>query len=331
VRACTIIARNYLPFARVLATSFVSHHPTSRFTALLIDDVERRVDREREPFEVLHLDELITDTQERHRLALLYDVTELATAVKPLLLRHLLSAGNGQVLYLDPDIWVFAPLDDVAALAEEHSIVLTPHTTEPMRRDGLKPSEADILAAGVYNLGFLALGPGSEPFIEWWWERLRRDCVIDHQRMLFTDQRWIDFVPGYFRHHVLRDPTMNVAYWNVDRGELLWTGERYEVGGRPLRFFHFSGFTPAQGYLLSRHQGHLPRVLLSERPGVAHICAAYTRRLQEGGWGTAAVDTSYGWSTLPNGMRVDGRTRREYRGGPRSLREQGRGGASGRV
>ena len=311
MNACTIVARNYLPFARLLAESYAEHHPAGHLTVLLIDDTERVVDGSIEPFEIVHLNELVNDEAELHRLAMIYDVTELSTAVKPLFLRHLLGQGS-HIVYLDPDIQVFAPLDDVAALAEKHSLVLTPHTTSPMSRDGRKPTEADILSSGVYNLGFLALGPDSEDFLAWWWERLRRDCIIDHQRMLFTDQRWIDFVPGYFPHHILRDPTLNVAYWNVDQRHLQWTGDRYEVDGQPLRFFHFSGFEPERAYLLSKHQGHVPRVLLSERPDVAHICAAYVERLQKAGY-DGEVDSTYGWDVLPSGMPVDRRSRRVYR------------------
>ena len=311
MQACTIIARNYLPFARVLAESYCEHHPGSRLTALVIDDRDRVVDASSEPFDVLHLDAIAPDRRELHRQALIYDVTELATAVKPLLLRHLLAQGHEAVVYLDPDICVYSPFDGVEALAVEHDIVLTPHTTEPMERDGRKPSEADILASGVFNLGFLVLGAGAGPFLEWWSERLRRDCLIDHQRMLFTDQRWIDFVPGYFRHHVLRDGTMNVAYWNVDQRRLTWSGSRWELDGEPLRFFHFSGFTPTHGHLLSRHQGEAPRVLLSERPDVAALCADYASRLNAAGLGSPSAP--YGWDRLANGVAVDAAVRTEYR------------------
>ncbi len=38
VNACTIIAANYLSYARVLADSFLAHHPDGAFTVLVIDD-----------------------------------------------------------------------------------------------------------------------------------------------------------------------------------------------------------------------------------------------------------------------------------------------------
>ena len=67
----------------------------------------------------------------------------------------------------------------------------------------------------MYNLGFIALGPESDAFIDWWWQKTRRDALVDHNRMMFTDQRWVDFVPSFFEHFILKDPTCNVAYWNL--------------------------------------------------------------------------------------------------------------------
>ena len=42
----------------------------------------------------------------------------------------------------------------------DHGLVLNPHNTEPMPRDGRKPNEQDILIAGAYNLGFIGIGSG---------------------------------------------------------------------------------------------------------------------------------------------------------------------------
>ena len=122
--ACTIVARNYLPFARVLARSFFEHNPGSRFVTLVIDDRERVVAEE--PFEVVQLDELIPDPNELHLLAAYYDVMELATAVKPLLLMHLLRQSSDPVVYLDPDIQVYAPLDPVEKGVREEPIAAPP-------------------------------------------------------------------------------------------------------------------------------------------------------------------------------------------------------------
>ncbi|HVH25674.1 MAG TPA: methyltransferase domain-containing protein [Vicinamibacterales bacterium] len=314
VAACTIIARNYLAHARVLADSFLAHHQDGDFTVLIIDDEGRRFDARNERFRCLRLAEIGLSGSEIARLAGIYDVTELATAVKPQFLRHLLGEHRTDILYIDPDIKIFGSLAEASRLAREHSIVLTPHLTVPLPRDGRRVNDFHILSSGVYNLGFIALGRGCDAFIDWWWDKTRRDALVDHDRMMFTDQRWIDFVPGFFDHHILKDPTYNVAYWNLHARDLTWDGSRYFVNGQPLTFFHFSGFDTRKPHLLSKHQADRPRILLSERPGVARICQEYVTDLERAGLARES-SLPYGWRTLPSGLVFDQRMRRLYRQG----------------
>src|SRR4051794_14115809 len=82
MHACTIVARNYLAFARVLAESFLRIHPDSSFTTLVVD-AEFGFDPTGEPFNVVTPAELDLSTEEFHRMAVMYDVTELSTALKP--------------------------------------------------------------------------------------------------------------------------------------------------------------------------------------------------------------------------------------------------------
>ena len=161
--------------------------------------------------------------------------------------------------------------------------MLTPHTMVPVPRDNRRIDGLHILGSGVYNLGFIALGANSSAFVDWWWGNTEREALMDHQRMMFTDQRWIDFVPSFFEHHILKHPGYNVAYWNLHGRDLRWTGTRYEVNGEPLFFFHFSGFDHRRPHLLSKHQGDRPRILLSERPDLARICREYLADLEAAG------------------------------------------------
>lgn len=313
MRACTIAARNYLAQVEVLAASFKQHHPGGTFTVLVIDDLlAPRQDLGRDLYDVVQLRDIGLPLEEVRRMAMIYDVTEFSTAVKPSLLRHLLETGSPEIMYLDPDIEIFTPLDDIFALAREHSIVLTPHSTHAFPRDGMRLDESDIMGAGMYNLGFLTLGSGCMDFLDWWSERLRRECIVDPARMRFTDQRWIDFVPSLFRHYILKDPGCNVAYWNLHGRKVTWTGDHYEVNGEPLRFYHFSGYDPLTPHLISRHMGNRPRSLLSEEPGVARLCAEYSRKLEEAGF-APAKKSRYFYDRLANGFRIPGPVRRLYR------------------
>lgn len=312
VHACTIIARNYLPAARVLATSFAKHHPDGEFTTLVIDDRDRSLDEACEPFAVLRLDEIGLDPGELEKMAAIYDVMELSTAVKPWLLQTLLDRGAPSVAYLDPDIVVYAPLEEIARLAVTGGIVLTPHVTEPLPRDGKSASESEILASGMYNLGFIAVSPRARPFLDFWKERLRRECIVDPTRMRFVDQRWVDFVPGTFGATILREPSYNLAYWNLYRRALTFDGDTVLVDGSPLHFFHFSGYRPDAPYLLSRHQGARPRILLSEQPDLARLCDEYGAALLSAGYDEDGR-TEYGYARLESGLVYDPVMRALYR------------------
>jgi glycosyltransferase involved in cell wall biosynthesis/SAM-dependent methyltransferase len=301
---CTIIARNYAAHARVLAKSFAATHPDAKCSVLVIDEPEGHLDPANEPFELMRIDEIGLPDPER--MAAVYDVVELSTAVKPWLLRHLLDRDDdGVVAYLDPDIRVESSLAEIDSRAREHGGVLTPHLTSPLPRDGRKPREEDIMIAGSYNLGFIALGADGEvagPLLEWWSERLENECLIDPGNGLFVDQRWIDLAPGMWPQlSILRNPAYNVAYWNLPYRQLEIDGDGYLVDGEPLRFFHFSGYDPRRPNELSKHQN---RIKLRDDPALSRICDEYGKELREAGFEQAST-WSYGWSEAANGLKLD--------------------------
>jgi hypothetical protein len=86
VAVATIVAKNYLSFARVLGESFRRHHPGVPFYALLTDEVDGYFDPAAEPFSIVGLSDLrIPDL---HRFRFHYARKEVAVAVKPYLLSH---------------------------------------------------------------------------------------------------------------------------------------------------------------------------------------------------------------------------------------------------
>jgi glycosyltransferase involved in cell wall biosynthesis len=283
IHACTIVARNYLAQATVLVNSFRRHHPDGTFVVLLVDEVT--AGRPLIPgAEVLLIDEIQVRRHELDRMTVAYDLLELATALKPWLMRFLLGRGCDHVAYFDPDISIERRIEELPGWARERSVVLTPHLTEPMPRDGRLPHEQTILLSGTYNLGFIAVGDTADGrrMLDWWATRLLTDARVDVAHGFFTDQRLVDLVPGLFEHVVVTDPSWNVAYWNLatrrlERGR---DGE-VRVNGRRLTFQHFSGYSPADPHLLSRFQGVDPRVLLSELPVLRELCDDYGRRLRE--------------------------------------------------
>jgi glycosyltransferase involved in cell wall biosynthesis/SAM-dependent methyltransferase len=312
VHICTIIACNYVAFARVLADTFRTHHPDGTCWVLVIDELHGRIDADAEPFEVVTPADLRIERFEQ--MAALYSVLELSTAVKPWLLRHLLGdRGVERITYLDPDIEVHDSLQDVDELLRDHHLVLNPHLLKPMRRDGAKPSESDILIAGSFNLGFVGLAAGEDTdfLLDWWAERLVTDCRVDPERGYFVDQRWMDFAPGLVPSlEVLRDPGYNVAYWNLPGRRLARAGSGgYTADGRPLRFMHYSGFDPATPDVLSKHQ---TRLRVADDPVLAELCRGYADRLWAAGHDEARR-WPYAYDTLPDGTAIDEHMRAVYR------------------
>jgi len=293
--ACTIIAANYIAYARVLAASFRRTHPDFPFWVLVTDDPEGLIIND-EPFSVLHLDDIAIEDREAHQLAAIYDVLEMSTAVKPWLLQHLVAETGFPILYLDPDIEIYGDLSDLAASAEEHSLAVTPHLLDPLPLDGLQPDDAHIMGAGVYNLGFLGVGPSALQggFFEFWQSRLWRRSIIGLELQMFTDQRWVDLI-GCFDHAVIEDPSCNVAYWNVWSRPITQVNGQWRAAGLPLRFFHFSGFDADVPWILSKHQGDRPRVLLSDNPDLARLCRQYAETLLAAGHNVARHHP-YGWA-----------------------------------
>ncbi|MEA2467861.1 MAG: hypothetical protein QOJ57_1987, partial [Thermoleophilaceae bacterium] len=292
MRICTIAARNYLPHARVLATSYARHNEGAACTVLLLDDPEARVTDAGEPFRIVRPAEIGLDAFEE--MAAIYDTIELATAVKPWLLRHLLKRDRAPVAYLDPDIRFYGPIGDLPRLLEAHPLVLTPHVAfRPPPRDGEHPHELTLLASGIYNLGFVGIAPGArtDALLDWWSERLRYDCVVDHALGLFVDQRWFDLVHAVVpEFHALRDPGVNVGHWNLHERDVERRESGYTANGEPLRCFHFSGFDPDRPAELSKHQ---TRVRLATHPVLAELCRDYGDELRRHGYGDPVPESPY--------------------------------------
>ena len=110
-----------------------------------------------------------------------------------------------------------------------------------------------------------------------------REAARQSPQGLFVDQRWIDFVPAYFDHTVLLDEGYNVAYWNLFEREFKRGADGYEVNGRPLRFYHYSGFDPLRRYALSKHQVGEMRIRLQDNFDLAQLCSRYADQLLASG------------------------------------------------
>jgi len=323
---CTIVSKNYLPYARVLAESFLKHNDGEVFV-LLVDNVDGYFDPAAEKFKLVEIEELRYLIPDFEKFCFQYTIYELNAAVKPFFLEYLFEKYRVEKLaYLDPDIYVMERFEELSKLLDNNSLVITPYLTAPIE-DERTPSEIEILQSGVYNLGFIGLRWGStvQSHLKWWQKRLRDRCVVAPEKGLFVDQKWIDLVPGFYEDvHILREPGYNVAYWNYHCRTLEKQGGRYLINGKPAFFFHFSGFDPYALALVSKHQN---RFRLEDVPNLRGLFEEYREKVLASGW-EKTKSWPYFFDRFDNGIKIPPfirkfylKTEKHFKGSPFSTAE----------
>ncbi|MES2895131.1 MAG: hypothetical protein V4759_03805 [Pseudomonadota bacterium] len=300
----TIVSRNYAAQAASLMESLAVAEPAAARVVVTTDGPIAFADSK---IRVIDAATLVPDYGV---MCAYYDALELNTAVKPHAFRALLAEeGVTSGAYLDPDIWVYRPLDEVREALAAAPLVLTPHMTRPLAGEA-NPNDHVILTSGAYNLGFMAARaePQIDALLTWWAEKCRFDCRVDAAAGLFTDQKWMDLAPGLVSDlALLRTPTLNLAYWNLEGRELARKAGVWTVEGQPLGFFHFSGFDPAHPGLLSKHQD---RIAVAAGSPLAALLADYAAVLMRNGH-EQATQVPYGHRAFPSGqLATKGQRRR---------------------
>jgi len=246
IRVFTSAAPNYLGKVRTLLSSLKKHHPELALHVVLADLTPFSTDAA-----TLGVDSILSLTDLAHddpAWLFSHSTVELCTAIKGRALERLLALPDTEaVIYFDPDIVLFSRLDDLIASLLASSIVLTPHLLQPETElDAILDNEICALRHGVFNLGFVGVRNTAEGwrFVAWWRDRLARFCRAEPETGLFTDQKWMDFAPCYFSElTILRDTRFNVAPWNLSQRRVAGNFDRgFTVDGKPLGFYHFTGF-----------------------------------------------------------------------------------------
>ena len=300
---CAVATVSYLARARVAAESWQRHHPGSPFVLLLIDGQDWP--RDNEPFRIVLPEELGLAPEELAIQQAIYDAFEFSCALKPHFFRLLLDQGASAVVFTDTDTIFYAPVHDLAHAAATSGLALIPHaarTPPPVRRYlPLSHIEYRQFVGGLFNLGFIAVGQRGGAFLDWWGDRLARDCLAEPAAGMYADERWVDWAPVYFDHVVVKDSSLNVAFWNLDERELGELDGRPMVDGAPLRHFHFAGFDPRRPERLSKYLDEAwPAPPPS--PVLERLMQEYAERLLECG-SEELLDRPYKYALMPAGGR----------------------------
>ena len=312
--AFTICAKNYLAQALTLRESFLKHNPSLNFFIFLADKIDGVEDVDG----IVALDKSwIPDWV---NMAFKYDVIEFNTSIKPFCFGKLFKEGYEKVIYLDPDIYVTRPLDYIYECLNNKSVVLTPHYCDIEEHFDGAVSEETFNKVGIYNLGFCALKNDKvgQEIAKWWQNRLQYKCYSQSSEGLFVDQKWMDYIPGFFpdatcvsSHH-----GMNVAIWNLHERELFidekqgYMIRRKKTGDEfPLLFFHFSGFDPFETTVINRRH---PQFNVTTYPSFKPIIEEYRERVYANGYDRFSKMT-FGFNHYIDGSVITPLQRRIFR------------------
>ena len=279
--AFTLCSNNYLAQAKVLADSFLKFNNDFEFIIGLVDKCSDEVDYSFfRPATILTVDEI--GISEFNLLHNKYNIVELNTAVKPFYFSYFFDQKAAKVIYLDPDILVFAKFDEVLNLLNEHAIILTPQACTPID-DNHAPSDIDLLGTGIFNLGFIALKQNDEvtAFLGWWQKRIMKYGFAKQQENMFYDQLLINLVPVFFSNYfILKHPGYNMAAWNMHERNVttyeedtVIINEKYE-----LVFFHYSGYKINDPETICIYSS---RYSFDARPDVKQLFKIYFKKVKD--------------------------------------------------
>lgn len=301
----TIVSNNYLHYAHTLFNSVRAQSPE---VTLVLGLCDKRVEGLNYPdnVEIIELEDL--KIPNLSGFIYQYTILELNTAIKPYVMEMLFEKGFDNVAYFDPDIRLFDSLDRLWNELSENDVVLTPHLTDLLDDDKL-PSELGILQAGSYNLGFIGLSNSQTAIklLKWWQGKLYKDCVVDLERGLFVDQKWMDLVPSLFENvKIIRDESWNVAYWNLNHRDITKNSDTYYVNGNQLFFFHYSGYS-VKSKTLSKHQNRFLKS--SKGKELVELCEIYDSDLLNNGVNSFS-SLKFNYDSFTDGVRVPAAGRR---------------------
>ena len=309
----TICSKNFLAQALTLKGSLRKHEPEVAFHIILADKPSPEINE----VDFIELDE--SWIPKWREMAFKYDVVEFNTSIKPFCFQKLFESGYTSVVYMDPDLYVTNKLDYLWDNLERYSIVLTPHiTTIELADKGLLP-ETDFLFAGIFNLGFVALknNETGRKVAIWWGRQLEEYCFTSPNESLFTDQKWMNFIPSFFSKETLvtEHLGLNVSYWNLHERELQVKDQGYFIKDKltgkewPLLIFHFSGFKPTNDKMISAHQ---PYYNIDSFPSFIPIIQEYKQLEEENGYDKYSK-LHYDFNAFEDDLLITGFHRRLYR------------------
>jgi Glycosyl transferases group 1 len=289
VTFCSIATPVTLPQVRVLTSALRREHPGARNVVVLTGTTAHH--GAAEAFETLSAADILGPEASLTGTS----PAALRQTLRPLALQRALADGADVAVHLDPQLCVYASLDFALELAHERGLVLVPRT-KSLPDDGMRPNDADLLAAGVISPGFVAVSARDDGirFLRWWARQVSEEGE--------EGGRWLDLARDKFSSAAtLEDPGYNVGYWNLHERLLARDDEQVRSAGSPLRCIDFTGFRPDRPFWLSEDA---TRVSVVDDPILSELCGAYSEAVLAAGWSAPQLSLDQR-ARLGNGLPVD--------------------------
>jgi len=302
---CTIVTKSYLPFARALRESLRRSDNHEKLFILLADSELGEPAANSEEIQTIGLGNLSPTIPLLPRYY--FSAFELCAVLKPYLITYLFQQGAQKVVYLDSDIMVVGSLARVWESISVKTLSLCPHHLTPPPMNLSYTSDLAVSDMGVFNAGFYGVRATrvADEMLTWMRERLLVYGFSSRVNGMFTDQKMLPQLLQYYPEEVqiLRDPGLNIAWWNAHERKIETIGGRYTVQGtESVVFFHMSGYLASKPNLLC---SYLPeattREILTSSPWFENVKREYYELLSRQSQDQQYSEYAF---AIYNGMRL---------------------------
>lgn len=307
---CSVITSSYYKYAKTLLKSISRYNKDFEYFLLIIDyRLSGKVDSR---FQVVTLDEVISDEKILSQMLFRYTAFEMSCSLKPYLMSYVLDKlKRDKVIYFDTDIYVLNNLSVVDRYFAKGDILITPHSNLPEPDDGKTPQDYNFVSSGIYNAGFIGVSRTANglAFLNWWRKHLQDKCL----RETTVDQPWLPLAVVYFnRVYTITHPGFNVAYWNLHERNVEYDSvlKKYSCNSEDLLFMHFSGLDLNNPDSISNSY-HTRRYYLDRLPVLKSIVEQYITDIDESCL-NGEFNYEYTYDFFPSGRLINTNMRRFY-------------------
>jgi len=245
---CTIITRDYVPWAKALHQSLLSNSDGEVVMYVFVATQREECSEltSTTHFRFLFLEDLCLSGLGQRIKEKYYTsyMDGFRWSMKPVLINHLLTP-HSKVLYLDCDLFFYSDYSFLFEKLNSSSVLLTPHWRSSNPEADPRNFHLQY-NSGLFNGGFVGANRSATPIMEWWARACEFICVKDQSRGHFVDQTHLNLLPVFFDNvEILKHRGCNVASWNRYECQRvrIASGEVLINGVYPIVFVHFTGST----------------------------------------------------------------------------------------